>query len=132
MMLDRPNQVLLASASRSTITNSPDQGYNAKGGMFILNVTVAPGGEANLEMQLEVKDPVSDVYVPFTDFEPVTPIVSGGNSTFIFVVYPNEAGTYTAPNMQHIASPLPAYRWRAKVIPYVGSFTYSLSVVFML
>lgn len=129
MTLDRPSQVLLASASSSAIRTSDAQNYESgKGCMLLLHCTVTPGGGAQLELQLEVKDPVSDAWMAFTDFAMVEP--AGTDSTFNFVVYPNEGGTYTAPNTQHLASPLPSY-WRAKVSPHAGTFTYSLAAVFM-
>lgn len=130
MMIDRPSQVLLASASRSAITTSDAQNYaGLKGGFFFLDVTVTPGAGADIEVQLEAKDPVSDQYVQFTDFTPVEPLVLGGHATFLFVVYPNEAGTYTTGNTQHISSPLPAW-WRARVTPS-GAMTFSLAVQYL-
>jgi len=126
--LNRPSQVIFASGARSAVTSSDVQNYESgRGAMLILHSTVTPGANATLELQLEVKDPVSDAWLPFTDFTPVTPLTG---DSFNFIVYPNEAGTYTAPNTQHISSPLPSY-WRAKVSPVGGSHTFSLAAVFM-
>ena len=131
-ILDRPSQVLLASASRSVTTSSPEQNYaGGKGAMFTLNVTVSPANGAGLDVQFEVKDPVSGRWVQFSDFAPVVPEIISGNATFLFIVYPGEAGPYTALNTQHLASPLPGTSWRATVVPEVGAFTFSLAAVFL-
>ena len=124
----RNSQTLLASAARTTLANSDDQGYPVKGAMFFLSVTVAAGGNAGLTLQIQAKDTVGNGYVTFTDF--ASQIVVD-DETYLYVVYPNEAGSYPG-HVQHHSGPLPSYRWRARVVPNdVTSITYSLSASFL-
>lgn len=127
--MERNSQSLLASAARTAIADSDDQGgYVTKGAFFFLNVTVGPGGNASLGLQIQAKDTVGDGYVTFTEFTPVTVV---DDETYLFVVYPNEVGSYPD-YVQHHAGPLPAYRWRARVVPGdAESITYSLSASFL-
>lgn len=110
---------LLASAARTTDTNSSDQtNYNAKGVIVYLNIS-ASGGAIDLQLNIQAKDPVSGAYRTIN-------VATGGvtaTGIYLYILYPGAVdtqGTFDA------GGPLPR-TWRVNV--YHGnanSQTYSV------
>lgn len=112
---------ILVSAARTATTASPDQvNYNARIAVVFFRVSAAPGVET-VTMALEIKDPVSGLYVQaFTDSAWTGP----GMRSYCLGV---PLATASQPLNGGSASP-PSRTWRVNISHSgAGSWTYSVA-----
>jgi len=117
---------LLASATRTTTTDSPTEvNYNAKGVMVFLNVTGA-SGTGGLQLRFLGNDPVSGLH--FVSDSPSAVTTTGIN---IYVLYPGAANA--AGSIRQTTQTVLPRRWRVRVTHGDGSnYTYSVGASYIL
>ena len=113
---------LLASAIRSTTTNSPDQtNYNARGVVLYVNVTAYTLG--SLTPRIQLKDPVSGTYGDAW----IADTAIGATGLYIYQVYPGVGGDVEGVMREFNSMVLPR-TWRATIIHGTGdNITYSVA-----
>lgn len=108
---------LLASAARTSTTNTADQTlFNGRGAVLFLDITVVPGVET-VTLAVQIKDPASGKYISILTSAP-----QATTGTTIYAVYPGvtpAGGIAISFQLTHT--------WRVLLTHSAsGSFTYSL------
>jgi len=114
---------VLASAARTTTTNSADQtNYNARGVHVLLNVTVVPGVDT-VTLSIQGKDPVSAVYYTL-----LTGLAVVGAGMNVYKVFPGITAVANG-----TASDVLPRTWRVAVTHSAAtSFTYSVGAALVI
>jgi hypothetical protein len=121
---------LLASAARTTTTNSSDQtNYNATGVVISVDFTATPNNAETITVAIQAKDPVSAKYVTITAFTALTSSALGATpttETYLYSLYPGAAETAATAKHEVQALALPR-TWRVLLTHSAsGSWTYSV------
>jgi hypothetical protein len=121
---------LLASAARTTTTNSADQtNYNATGVVISVDFTATPNNAETITVSLQAKDPVSAKYVTITAFTALTASALGATpttETYLYSLYPGALETAATAKHEVQALALPR-TWRVAMTHSAGgSWTYSV------
>jgi len=114
---------VLASAARTTTTNSADQtNYNARGVHVLLNVTAVPGVDT-VTLSIQGKDPVSAVYYTL-----LTGLAVVGTGVNVYKVFPGITAVANG-----AASDVLPRTWRVAVTHSAAtSFTYSVGAALVI
>lgn len=122
-MRGNTKETILASAVRSVTTISDVlYNYNARGAIFILRCTVAPGGET-LAMNVYALDPVSGANCGIAAF---ATILSGATGTPRMIVYPGAVETIAMASVHVQGLPLPR-EYKIEIVHSAsGDWTYSV------
>jgi hypothetical protein len=126
---------LLASASRSATTNTPDQtNYNGRGCALVLNVTVEAGGVETLALKIQGKDSISGNYYDIVSFGTVYDSATQAPTvTAVAIMYPGVTDADIVGTTGFSKGMVLPRTWRAVVTHSAsGSWTYSLSGVTIL
>ncbi len=118
----------LASAARTSSTNSADQvNYNGRGVQVVLDVTAA-SGTGGLTVRIQGKDPVTGKYYNLN----AAPTAITATGTYVYTLSPGESNAASGDVQQRTAGALPR-TWRVSVTHGDGSsYTYSVGVVTLL